>query len=353
MLEPTSPQAHAEVPARPRPGRGARIALTILLLAGLLVAAGVRYYTWCEEASGPRTPIAFTVPEGASGSEVVDALHRAGVIRCGTVSKWLLRRSGLADEIREGSFDLTTNMTPHEAFVVITEPPPPAPTVRLTIPEGYRLTQIAERVEEVVGIPAQAFLGAVDSGEWSLPPYLMAGESLEGFLFPETYEFLERGTTADDVIARLLDQFGQDAASLGWDGAADLGLTPYETVIVASMVEEEARVPKDRPLIAAVIYNRLAAGMPLGIDATVQYIDPNPDDGLTASDFEIDSPYNTRLYAGLPPTPIASPGLASLQAALSPADVGFLYYVLCGADGHHAFSTTYGQFLRDKARCLG
>jgi len=95
------------------------------------------------------------------------------------------------------------------------------------------------------------------------------------------------------------------------------------------------------------------AALILGIDATVQYIDPNPDDGLTVSDFEIDSPYNTRLYAGLPPTPIASPGLASLQAALSPADVDFLYYVLCGEDGHHAFSTTFERFLRDKSRCLG
>lgn len=353
MLEPTPPEAAAEVPGRPMPRRGGRIALAVLLFAGLLVAAGVRYYTWCEEASGPRSPVEFTVPEGASGSEVVDALHAAGVIRCGTVSKWLLRRSGLADEIREGSFDLTTNMTPHEAFVVITEPPPPAPTVRLTIPEGYRLTQIADRVEEVVGVPAPRFLRAAASGEWSLPPYLMLGEPLEGFLFPETYEFLERGTTAADVIGRLLDQFGEEAASLGWGGTAALGLTPYETVIVASMVEEEARVPKDRSLIAAVIYNRLEAEVPLGIDATIQYIDPNPDDGLTVSDFKIDSPYNTRLYAGLPPTPIASPGLASLQAALRPADVDFLYYVLCGDDGHHAFSSTFERFLRDKARCLG
>jgi UPF0755 protein len=130
-------------------------------------------------------------------------------------------------------------------------------------------------------------------------------------------------------------------------------VTPYQVVTVASMIEREAKVPEDRPLIAAVIYNRLDRGMALGIDATVEYIDPDPENGLTASDFRIRSPYNTRRHPGLPPTPIASPGPASLQAALDPAGVGYLYYVLCGADGHHVFSTSNARFEKDKARCLG
>jgi UPF0755 protein len=119
------------------------------------------------------------------------------------------------------------------------------------------------------------------------------------------------------------------------------------------MVEEEAKLARERPLIAAVILNRLARGMPLGIDATIAYIDPDPSDGLTASDLEIRSPYNTRLFPGLPPTPIASPGLDSIRAALEPARTDDLYYVLCGADGHHEFSAAYEEFLADKARCLG
>ena len=119
------------------------------------------------------------------------------------------------------------------------------------------------------------------------------------------------------------------------------------------MIEREALLPSDRAKIAAVIYNRLADGMPLGIDATIGYIDPDPSNGLTVSDFAIDSPYNTRLHTGLPPTPIASPGIASLTAALAPAHVPYLYYVLCGADGHHKFSVSYNQFLADKASCLG
>jgi UPF0755 protein len=335
------------------PHWGLRLGIAFLIVAGLVVAAGVRYYAWCRDASGPQRPVTFTVVEGASGNQVVDALHERGVVRCGEVSKWLLRRSGKADAIRAGTYTLTTNMTPDAAFTALSKAPPPAPTVDLTIPEGFRLTQIAARVQQVLHIGAQRFLHAADAGTWSLPPYLPKGTPLEGFLFPNTYEFLERGTTPDDVIAKLLDEFGTEAASLPWDRAEALGVTPYQVVTIASMIEEEARIEKDRPLISAVIYNRLARGMPLGIDATVAYIDPDPSNGLTASDFQIRSPYNTRLHAGLPPTPIASPGRASLEAALNPAHVPYLYYVLCGADGHHEFSVTYQRFLQDKARCLG
>jgi UPF0755 protein len=323
------------------------------LVAGVLVALGLRYYSWCEGASGPRTVVAFTIEEGMSGGEVVNALHDRGVLRCATVSRWLLARSGRADEVRAGTYELTTNMTPNEAFAVITEPLPSAPTVRLTIPEGYRLTQIADRVHEVIGISADRFLDAADRGHRSLPPYLPSGKPLEGFLFPQTYEFLAHGTTPGEVIDRLLQEFGTESDPLPWQNADGLGVSPYQVVTIASMIEREAKVPEDRPLIAAVIYNRLDRGIALGIDATVEYIDPDPANGLTASDFRIHSPYNTRLHPGLPPTPIASPGLASLQAALDPAKVGYLYYVLCGSDGHHVFSTSYGQFVKDKARCLG
>jgi UPF0755 protein len=245
-------------------------------------------------------------------------------------------------------------MDPDDAFRAITKAPAPVPTVDVTIPEGYRLTQIAERVERDLRIPAKRFLADAEDGDWSLEPYLPEGKPLEGFLSPNTYEFAKRGSSPDDVIRRLLEEFRVEADGLPWSRAEDdLGLSPYELVVVASMIEEEARVDRDRPLIAAVIYNRLRKGMTLGIDATVAYVDPDPSDGLTESDFHIDSPYNTRTHSGLPPTPIASPGLASLRAALQPANVDYLYYVLCGADGHHVFSTSYHQFLSDKARCLG
>jgi UPF0755 protein len=292
------------------------------------------------------------VVEGMSGSQIVDALDRQEVVRCGTVTKWLLRRSGLEGEFRAGTFKLTTNMTPDEAFEVLTTPPKPVPTVRVTVPEGYRVTQTAERIQEVLGIAAAKFLRAAEAGDWSLPPYLPSGVTTpEGFLFPETYEFTERGTSADDVIRRMLDQFALESETLPWGNAERLGLSPYEVVIVASMIEEEARLSEERPIIAGVIYNRLREDMPLGIDATLLYDDPTPDGQLSFSDLEYDSPYNTRLHVGLPPTPIASPGRASLEAALSPADTEYFFYVLCGRDGHHAFGVTLADHEANRAAC--
>ncbi|HET7928526.1 MAG TPA: endolytic transglycosylase MltG, partial [Actinomycetota bacterium] len=190
---------------------GMRVSLVLLLvLAGLGVAA-TRYYGWCSEASGPQRAVTFKVARGASGSEVVDALHEQGVVRCGLVSRWLLRRSGLQDDFRAGTFELTTNMTPEAAFAALTEAPEPVPTVRLTIPEGYRLTQIADRVEETLGIPAKAFLKATEETDLALPPYLPANaQSIEGFLFPETY-FIRKDATAGSIVERLLDQFGTEA----------------------------------------------------------------------------------------------------------------------------------------------
>lgn len=357
MLDTAPSKPDTQPPGRHRrraAHQGLRFGIVFLLVAGMLAAAGVRYYSYCQGASGPKTPVAFTVAEGSSGGEVVDALHDAGVIRCGLVSKGLLRTSGKQDEIRAGEYQLTTNMTPDAAFAALSAPPLAVPTLRLTIPEGYRITQIAERVRESLGIPVKKFLAAAGATNWSLPPYLPKdASSPEGFLFPQTYQFVKGDTTADEVIKRLLDEFRTEAASLPWGNADALGVTPYEVVVIASMIEEEARVPGDRPKIAAVIYNRLAQGMNLGIDATLQYVDPNPADGLTVSDFQIDSPYNTRLSPGLPPTPIASPGIASLDAALNPADITYLYYVLCGADGHHKFSDTFAQFEQDVSTCLG
>ena len=355
-MQDAPPQQHQD-DARPRhratrrANWGLRILLVVCVLLAGLVFAGNRYYGWCSEASGPTDPVSFEVRKGASGSEIVDDLHDQGVIRCGLVSKWLLRRSGLEDSFRAGTFELTTNMTPDEAFEVLTTPPEPVPTVRLTIPEGYRITQIADRVEDELGIPAKRFVKAVEEGEWSLPPYLPKdAASPEGFLFPETY-FVREDADADAVIRRLLDQFETEAGSLPWANAEELGVTPYEVVIIASMIEREAALDRERPIIAGVIYNRLRIGMTLGIDATLLYDDPTPDGQLSFSDLEFDSPYNTRLNPGLPPTPIASPGRASLAAALAPAETPYLFYVLCGEDGHHAFGETAADHEANRVRC--
>jgi len=345
--------------ARPRGRRtwGFVVFLVVVLVAGGLAMGSIRYIDHCKGASGPKVPVTVVVPRGTSGGEVAEILHRRGVIRCGgLISHFLVGTDDRAGSIRAGTYQLTTNMGLPAALTVLTAPPHRAKTIRLTVPEGYRLTQIADRVHEEFGIPAAEFMALATSGAYALPPYLPEGtRSVEGFLFPATYDVVAKGASADGIISLLLGQFGKEVADLPWRNAAALGVTPYQVVTVASMIEREAGVDSDRPLIAAVIYNRLERHMPLGIDATLQYVDPNPDNGLTTSDFHINSPYNTRTHVGLPPTPIASPRLDSIVAALQPAKVRYLYYVLCDADGqgHHRFSVSYGQFLRDRHACLG
>lgn len=343
-------------PRRNRRRWGLVVLLLVILVVGLAGLGGaMSYYNWCKGAGDDRRSVSVRIPQGATGDDVVDVLSESEVIRCGgIVGRSLLTRTGRGDEIRAGTYDLTTNMTLDRALAVITAAPEPVKTVTVTIPEGYRLTQIADVVHEELGVSGEKFLDLANSGDYSLPPYLPEGEpSAEGFLFPNTYEFARDATKPGDVVDRLLEDFGTQAEGLPWGNAKRLGLSPYEIVVTASLIEREAVVPSERPKIAAVIYNRLRAGEILGIDAALEYIDPDPSDGLTASDLEIDSPYNTRIHKGLPPTPIASPGLDSIRAALEPADVAYRYYVLCGDDGSHVFSEDYNQFLADKARCLG
>jgi UPF0755 protein len=346
---------------RAEPGRRPRrlsLVLALVLFLGVVGAGawGATYYRRCQEAADrPSRPVTFTVVEGATGEDVIEELHARGVIPCGgVVGNMLLRGTGKEDRIRTGSFELTTGMTLDAALQVLTRPPPKIPTVELVIPEGLRLTQIAEKVQEALEIPAKRFLGEVQSGRYVLPPYLPAGTPTpEGFFFPKTYEFVKADVSARLVAERLLEQFETEAADLPFDRVKELGVSPYELVIIASMIEEEAGVDRDRRLIAGVIYNRIEIGMALGIDATLLYDDPTPDGELSTSDLEFDSPYNTRINPGLPPTPIASPGEESLRAALDPADTKFLFYVLCGADGHHRFALTNAEHVRNVHECLG
>jgi len=352
----SDPSLSREVRGR-RPRRLSLLIALVLFLGVVGVGAwAANYYRRCQGAAeGPERPVTFTVAKGATGEQVIEDLHQEGVIPCdGFVGNLLLRGTGKADRIRTGSFALTTGMTLDDAVAVLTTPPPEVPTVELVIPEGYRLTQIARKVREDLGIPANRFLKEVESGRYALPPYLPKGTSSpEGFLFPKSYEFVEEGLNARAVADRLLEQFDTEAQDLPFERAKELGVTPYEVVIIASMIEEEARVDRDRRLIAGVIYNRLREGMALGIDATLLYDDPTPDGQLSSSDLAYDSPYNTRINAGLPPTPIASPGEESLRAALDPAHTDYLYYVLCGADGHHKFAKTNAEHVRNVDACLG
>jgi UPF0755 protein len=236
-----------------------------------------------------------------------------------------------------------------EATVV----PPPKP-FRVVFPEGFTREQMAERVQAVAKIAHRerrvhpklsrtTYLAAT-------APRRIAGfgaskRALEGFLFPATYDFLA-GTTSRELVQAQLVAFRRTWRKLDLAYARSKNLTPYDVLIIASMVEREAQVPSERAKIAAVIYNRLHARMPLGIDATIRYgLHVPPTQSLTQSELASKSPYNTRTHLGLPPTPIANPGLAALKAAAHPARVDYLYFVRKPDHRHHYFTNSFQDFV--------
>ena len=221
---------------------------------------------------------------------------------------------------------------------------------RVTIPEGLTLVGTLQRIADATGTPlADLQAAAADPAALGLPAY--ANGQLEGFLFPATYD-VEPGETAVDVLRGMVAQFVEVAGRLQLEQrAAAVGRSPFEVVIVASMIQSETKLDAERPDVAQVIYNRLQQGTPLGIDATLAYgLNKNGND-LTVTDLQSDNPYNTRTRVGLPPTPISAPGEGSLAAALSPSTGDYLYYVLQSQDGSHFFTGNYAEFEAARERC--
>jgi UPF0755 protein len=231
---------------------------------------------------------------------------------------------------------------------------------RILFPEGFTRVQMAARAQAVAKIADgeshhKVKLSGSGYAAATAKPRTIAGFGgkklpLEGFLFPDTYDF-DRATTSAQLVSVQLQEFAAKWSSLNLSYARSKNLTPYDVLTIASMIEGEARVPKERPLIAAVIYNRLHAHMPLGIDATIRYgLHIPPTQSLTDSEIHSDNPYNTRFTPGLPPTPINNPGLAALQAAAHPAHVNYLYFVRKPDHKHHYFTANYQDFLQHEAQ---
>jgi UPF0755 protein len=243
---------------------------------------------------------------------------------------------------------------------------PPTTTIRqlrqfrVVFPEGFNRVQMAARTGAVAKIAAReghrkvklsqsAYLAAT-AGKRAIPGFGSKKLPLEGFLFPDTYDF-DRKSTSAQLVSDQLAEFHSMFNQLDLAYARSKNLTPYDVLTIASMVEGEAQVPSERPLVAAVIYNRLRQGMPLGIDATLRYgLHIPPTQSLTESELANPTPYNTRLHDGLPPTPINNPGMASLEAAAHPAKVDYLYFVRKPDHKHHYFTSNYQDFLQHKAQ---
>ncbi len=327
------------------------VLLAALLLVVILVAGGVLWYQRQVDPPGSgEREVTVEVPKGSSTQRIADILDDKGVVSSARVFRVYVQAKG-AGPFQAGSYRLPRNAS-FDHVVATLEKGPEANAERLTVPEGLTLRQIAERVGKLPGRSAERFVEVAGSGEVRSRYQPEGSKNLEGLLLPETYS-IEAQDDERVILERMVSAFDDAAARAGVDDVGQGGVvTPYQAIIVASLVEEEAGVPGDRGMIARVIYNRLRQRMPLQVDATVIYALGRPgEEGVRVlnKDLEVDSPYNTYRVRGLPPTPIAAPGRAALEAAVDPPDGPWLYYVVVEPNGKHAFGTTLAEHNRNIA----
>lgn len=329
--------------------------LAVAAAAVVVVAGATTWWLHSQVDPGgrPGARVAVTIPKGASTTRIGAILASAGVIRSGSLFPFYVKVMG-DGPLYPGTYHLRRGSS-YGSVASALESGPPVVVERLTVPEGYTVAQIAAAVAALpkLHLSAARFLAAASSGEVR-SAYEPAGvDDLEGLLFPATYQ-VRQGETEAQVLRAMVSAFDQRAAEAGLTrGAYALGLTPYQVVTVASIVEREAKVPSDRGPVASVLYNRLRAGMPLGADSTQTYWLRRQDPGVDPTPAQLDqpSPYNTRLNKGLPPTPISDPGMASLEAALHPPSTPYLYFVEVQPDGKLGFASTSAGFRRLEAEC--
>ncbi|WP_232381062.1 endolytic transglycosylase MltG [Paenibacillus tianjinensis] len=331
------------------------VLIVILLLA--LAGGGGAWYIWNGmqpvEPAGPA--VTFTIEKGMGSSEIADLLEENGIIRNGLLFKGYLKWVKEGSSFKAGTYTASPGDSYDQLIArlnagdVVKEE-----TVVFTIPEGFTAAQVADKLAEAWNQKAEVFLKVIDSGaglaaadRLGIPVNAELRHRLEGYLFPETYE-LVKDSTPQEIVEAMLEQLEKKLDSIpDWKTKLDKrGLSLHELLTVASLVEREVVVDEERPLVAGVIYNRLNKGQKLEIDATVQYLLDKQKERLLNKDLKVDSPYNTYKNTGLPPGPIASPGLASIQAALEPKASEYYFYVTKkdGSQGH-LFGKTYKEHL--------
>jgi UPF0755 protein len=342
--------------ARRRRRRAGLLALIVVFVSVGGAAAFGGWSLWSYVTLGyvfhapPLGPlVTVVVPQGATLSQIADILARNHVVPRAGAFESRAAKDGYGRRLQPGTYRLHQ----YDAYsAIIRQLSAGVPSIRVTIPEGFTAAEIGLlAAHKVTGFSASEYrrLTVTHPLRVSLGG-MKPGTRLEGLLFPATYEFPPL-TTPRSLVDEQLASFRDAFAQLDLRRAKARHLTPYDVVIIASMIESEVQVPGERPLVSAVIWNRLRLNMPLQVDATIEYALGHHVDRLSLQDLEIHSPYNTYRVRGLPPTPICNPGLACLEAAAQPAHVSYLYYVARNdGSGRHYFATTYAQFLKYKAK---
>ena len=332
------------------------VVVTLVILAVVLAGGGfvARRYLLGDQIA-PRTDVepgqdvTIEIPDGASGRDVLNILLENGVITNGNDFNKAVQAQGAESSMKSGLYDFVTGSDASDVVKQLVAGPN-STKGQVTVAEGLTVQKTAETLSDQLGISQEDFLAQAKASNYSADyTFLSAAQddSLEGFLFGKTYKLTKGSPTADDAIRAMLDQYQSEVASLDFAAAEatikdeyGVTMTDYDVLTLASIIEKEALNDDDRVKIASVFYNRLKAGMALQSDATMGYVTGGE---VTADDLQTDSPYNTYLYKGLPPTPICSPSLASVQAALAPAETNYLYFWI--TDSEHVFSETYDEHL--------
>ncbi|HEV2999953.1 MAG TPA: endolytic transglycosylase MltG [Solirubrobacteraceae bacterium] len=345
-LPPPPPAPGTPAFARRRRRRG-RILAGLLLLFVVLLALGVNALFQPFKGDGGEA-VTVRIPPNSTIADVGDLLAENEIVDSSFL--FVLRARLAGADLKAGTYRLRKDSSYGDALDALAEDPAAPRTITVVIPEGRSRAETAPIVRQA-GLRGD-YLKASDRQKGFRPRRYGARrgtKTLEGFLFPASYE-LRPGATADQLVRQQLDAFERQVRGVDMSAARRRNLDVYDVLIIASMVEREASLARERPLIAAVVYNRLRKGMPLQLDATIRYATRNWQRPIRQSELESDSPYNTYRRTGLPPTPIGSPGISSIRAAANPANVDYLYYVIkpCGK-GAHNFSATDAKFARDKA----
>ncbi|MDE0139811.1 MAG: endolytic transglycosylase MltG [bacterium] len=349
----------------------ARGAITGLLVAAVvsyaLVVGGTGVGNWVNRLGGlgggdqtaevvPGRTVVVEIPSGSSARSIAGILVGNGVVPSAIEFESLVRTREAGSLLKAGTYELVTG-TDLDEIVDLLIAGPSLDVFRVTVVEGLRLAEVLDVLAQATRDYSEGdFTAALLSGDVT-SAYLPAGLDRtvwEGLLFPATYEFFGDATPAE-MLQRLATELERRLETYDWSPVTARGLSVYEGLVMASLVEAEAGTDEDRPLIASVINNRLARGMPLQIDATVLYAMADRGRSPTLEDLRFESPYNTYLIAGLPPTPIGAAGAKSIEAVIDPADTDYLYYVLTSEDGAHSFFSDYDDFLvaKQQADALG
>lgn len=340
----------------------AKAVVGILALLGLLVAAGLGYAAWSlSGAPGSGETVTIDVAQGASASTVADQLADKGVVRSALAFRLKARSRGLDRGLQAGAYELEAGMSVDQAIDRLLAGPTTPATFRFTVPEGLTVEQTLARLAESTPFSVEEYRAVLDGGELSLPGWVpppdafgaAVREPYEGLLFPETYELPNDRATPQAVLQRMVDQLVKVVDSVPDEqvaAAAARGFDRYQVLVLASLLEEEARVAEERPTIAGVILNRLQAQRPLEVDASNIYAVGEHTNRVGGEYLKVASPYNLYTNVGLPPTPISAPGRAAIEAAFTPEEHDYLFYVKKDLEGRHAFAATFEEHQRNVAR---